>query len=350
MKSRNVVIDKHTFDFASHKRDALSKARLDINRTFESIGAYVLTIKVKVGRNRLIGIIDNIWQYIKCMYYIPYKSNVYIQYPALSSRPSYYNVLLKYAKARMCKIIYIIHDIEALRFSLNSEKRESRILNQADILIVHTNAMRDKLKELGVYKPMVVLQLFDYYCVTGEVPNGAQLNYVAFAGNLSKYKSKFIEKLIARENKYVKYRFYGIPNEQDFNKSVNSEYCGSFVPEKVYELHASWGLVWDGDDLDNCSGVGEYLKYNSSHKLSLYIAAGLPLIVWNESAVAEYIKEEQIGVCIDSLLSLDDILSKISQDEYCQMKVRVQNLSQRLKNGQMLKTAIKECDKIVWPE
>lgn len=344
MKRNNVVIDKYTFDFANHQRDALSKARLDVNKTFELIGALVLTIRVKISRVRLLGIISNLWQYIKCIVKIPRCSNVYIQYPALSSRINYYNLLIKYAKLRRCKIIYIIHDVESLRFSVNDRDREVEVLNLADILIVHTEAMEQKLLEFGVKASMVVLGLFDYYCKAEQECKDAQICHVAFAGNLSKYKSKFIAKLITMAPQYVKYRFYGMPNELDFSNSTNSEYCGSFLPEHVSELNASWGLVWDGDELEFCSGIGQYLRYNASHKLSLYIAAGLPLIVWSQSGIADYVRTEQIGICVDSLLSLDDIISNVTMEEYNNMKRRVVALSQDLTNGKLLLSAINKCE------
>ena len=100
--------------------------------------------------------------------------------------------MIKYAKLRRCKIIYIIHDVESLRFSVHDRDREVEVLNLADILIVHTEAMEQKLLEFGVKASMVVLGLFDYYCKAEQECKEAQICHVAFAGNLSKYKSKFM--------------------------------------------------------------------------------------------------------------------------------------------------------------
>ena len=56
---------------------------------------------------------------------------------------------------------------------------------------------------------------------------------------------------------------------------------GSFLPDELPSaLEGSFGLVWDGDSSKTCSGVfGEYLRYNNSHKASLYLASGFPIIV-----------------------------------------------------------------------
>ena len=59
----------------------------------------------------------------------------------------------------------------------------------------------------------------------------------------------------------------------------NETYFGSFLPDELpAALEGGFGLVWDGDSAETCSGVfGEYLRYNNSHKASLYLASGFPL-------------------------------------------------------------------------
>lgn len=59
---------------------------------------------------------------------------------------------------------------------------------------------------------------------------------------------------------------------------------GSFKPEESPE-HLQG--VWDGDSVDTCAGnTGAYLRYNNPHKTSLYLACGMPVIVWKEAAIA----------------------------------------------------------------
>ena len=50
-------------------------------------------------------------------------------------------------------------------------------------------------------------------------------------------------------------------------------------------MEGSFGLVWDGISVETCAGVyGEYLKVNNPHKTSLYLASGIPVIIWKEAA------------------------------------------------------------------
>lgn len=36
-------------------------------------------------------------------------------------------------------------------------------------------------------------------------------------------------------------------------------------------------------------------------QLSLYVSSCLPVIVWSQDAIADFVKEHDIGFCVDSL-------------------------------------------------
>jgi len=73
------------------------------------------------------------------------------------------------------------------------------------------------------------------------------------------------------------------------------------------KLKEHFGLVWDGEEIETIAGTtGEYLRYNSPHKASLYIVSGLPLIVWKESAIYELVKQYNIGFGVSNLMELDE--------------------------------------------
>lgn len=116
-----------------------------------------------------------------------------------------------------------------------------------------------------------------------------------------------------------------------------------FAPEElVGKLDGQFGLVWDGDSIETCSGAyGAYLRYNSPHKASLYLAAGLPLIVWKESALASYVKEKGVGLCIGSLSGLGSILGRLTEDEYAGMLDNVARERKKIVHGEYLASALK---------
>ena len=58
------------------------------------------------------------------------------------------------------------------------------------------------------------------------------------------------------------------------------------------------------------------MRFNNPHKLSLYVALGLPVIVWREAAIAEFVLKQGIGITVSDLLELNDISTKVSTEGY----------------------------------
>lgn len=102
----------------------------------------------------------------------------------------------------------------------------------------------------------------------------------------------------------------------------------------IATAEGDFGLVWDGESPLTCTGAfGEYLQYNNPHKTSLYIRCHLPVIVWEKAAIAPFIRENNIGMCVDSLEHLDDILLSVTREQYAVMKENCIHISERLAFG-----------------
>ena len=99
---------------------------------------------------------------------------------------------------------------------------------------------------------------------------------------------------------------YGINYDEQNITSLNVEYKGAFLPNEIpSKLEGSFGLVWDGDSTDGCNGAsGDYIRYNNPHKLSLYISSCLPVIVWSQAAIADFVRQHNIGFCVDKLIDI----------------------------------------------
>ena len=129
--------------------------------------------------------------------------------------------------------------------------------------------------------------------------------------------------------------------ELEVTEKTCHQYCGRFTPDNVSYIKGGWGLVWDGDSLETCSGEkGEYLRYNSSHKISLYLAAGIPLVIWDQSSLAKWIKDKNIGICIHNISELEPLIQNTSDDEYKKMVYNVLEISKDIRNGFFLKKHI----------
>jgi hypothetical protein len=90
--------------------------------------------------------------------------------------------------------------------------------------------------------------------------------------------------------------------------------------------------------------MGDYLQYNSPHKTSLYFAAGLPVIVSERAAVASFVKNNNIGICIKSISDISKLLIERDSSSYKKMKESVLQIAGKLKRGDYLNAALKNIE------
>jgi glycosyltransferase involved in cell wall biosynthesis len=111
--------------------------------------------------------------------------------------------------------------------------------------------------------------------------------------------------------------------------------------ELIATAKGDFGLVWDGDSTTTCSGdFGEYLQYNNPHKTSLYLRCGLPVIIWDKAGLADFIRDNKVGLCIDSLEHLEEALSNVTAQEYADMKSNALQVRNRLQEGYHTRQAL----------
>ncbi|KRN94730.1 hypothetical protein IV81_GL001006 [Pediococcus stilesii] len=203
---------------------------------------------------------------------------------------------------------------------------ELLILRGFDFLITHNHSMSDWLREKGIKVKISELQIFDYLNEQKAKENAKEKNLV-FAGNLA--KASFLKKW----NINKKITVFGVNPEKQYPQNV--DYKGVKTPDELPEfLQGSFGLVWDGNSMTTNSGIfGEYTKYNNPHKASLYISCGLPIIVWEQAAIAGFVKDNRVGLAVSSIYSLQEVLSKMSEDEYLELVKNTKEMSKKIRNG-----------------
>lgn len=265
---------------------------------------------------------------------------IILQYPAYSEYLMT-KIMKSIKKNTKSKLYLIIHDIETLRLYKNRPDyvaNEMVWLKQADGLVVHNSAMRNWLANYGVTN-MTELNLFDYDNPQKLNQNFSYDKSVCFAGNLE--KAEFLTKLSSNNRVDV----FGPNPAQQYLDGIN--YKGQFTPDELPKhMLENFGLVWDGSELDTCNGIfGEYMRYNSPHKVSLYLSTGIPVIIWKEAALAKFIVENKLGIAIDNLNNLDTILNEITIDEFRKMKNNATSIAKKLRHGDFIKYALSELDK-----
>lgn len=269
-----------------------------------------------------------------------------------------YMKMLQYIKRKKnVKLIFIIHDLESLRglfqdFTEFFQNLDDAMFEVGNVLIVHNQKMKEYLmKERSVKEEkIVVLQLFDYL-VKEEWESKHErrkTDGIAIAGNLLPGKSGYIYKL--REAKFnEKVKLYGVNYEEGTTEVSNWEYQGAFPPDVLpFKMEAAYGLVWDGGEISECSGnTGNYLRYNNPHKVSLYIAAGLPIIIWKQAALAGFIEENKIGFAINSLEEMEKVISNVTDAEYEAMINNMKNITEKVRAGRFIEEAYYQSLKVL---
>ena len=65
----------------------------------------------------------------------------------------------------------------------------------------------------------------------------------------------------------------------------------------------------------------------------MYLAAGIPVIVWSKSAIADFVTKEKWVYVLIPLYDISTAIDNISEDEYEIMLKNVYRISERLRNG-----------------
>ena len=232
------------------------------------------------------------------------------------------------------KAVLWIHDVGALRNQGDARaiQKEIHLFNQFDTVVAHNPAMIRWLKENGCRSRLLNLQIFDYLtdCPLGAA-DPAEKRRVHFAGNLSREKSGFLYTSLRGLNS-LEICLYGGGYD---GQAEGLHYMGSFPPEELPgKLKGGFGLVWDGTSIETCDGnTGNYLRYNDPHKTSLYLAAGIPVILWSQAAMAPFIRDNGLGITVDSLVDLDKAIDGVSDEAYRQMLANCAAAAGRLRSG-----------------
>lgn len=354
------------------QKTAGSKALDDILDIVSKLG--YIPLDVFTRRNRIIGIshIKKEWGYCHdyAMIYrgVPDNSILLLQNPFYERHPNRYSVLKGLKRKKDVKYISIVHDVLKLRdpnLSAYADKEFAQMMELADVLVLHNDAMKRYFIEKGANEyRIVVLGIFDYLTnVTDSVErrvrstseddsinsdkDGGFSKIVNIAGNLNLGKSGYLSHL--RKVKGVTFNLYGVNYDEEKVTGDNVFYKGVAEPEELpRKLSDGFGLVWDGDSVETCGGsYGQYLRYNNPHKLSLYLASGLPVILWEESAEAEFVKVNKCGITVQSLYEIGDKLSQMPESEYVEMAENSMRIGRTLREGECTKRAIIEAEKIL---
>lgn len=252
-------------------------------------------------------------------------------------------VFLQQLRDRAKKLVVFIHDFVPLMFD-NNDYLFGRYLdayNLADLVIVPSEKMGNKLTERGLKVPYKVQMIWDHLTDIDGLSQPTFKPEIKFAGNMGRFP-------------FIK--------EWDYENDllVYSDRLGEFVESStlhikgwqhddqlVRELNqGGFGLVWS-ENIDNQS-ERKYSEMNASFKLSTYLAAGIPIIVNQGIAKQLFVEEQQIGFVANSLEEVDAYVSNLSPAEYQKLLQNVAGISTLVRDGFFTKKVIVEIEEFLF--
>ena len=246
-----------------------------------------------------------------------------------------YKFLQYLLKIRGIKTIALIIDIDGIRDN-NPDllKKEIALLKRFKYIVAHNEAMKKNLLQLLPGAKIFCIGLFDY--PTDSIAGIRTLsNPICIAANF--FKAGYA--LHLHQLSGLTFNLYGKGyHPGSVKENGNTFYKGVVSPNNLpSKLQGSFGLIWDGDQLETCD---QYLKINNPHKCSLYLCAGLPVICWEESALAPFIIKNNIGFTINSLWEIEQKIKAITVQHYQVMQKNTFVIGKKIGEGYYLKNVM----------
>ena len=321
-----------------------NKAKTDNEDTLVEMGAVNLGLKRTFHDNKVLKFILDLAGVIRYCFALRKGDIVVLQYPV----KKYFAFLCRAAHLRGAKVVTLIHDLGSMRRRKLTISQEIDRLMHADYVIASNDVMRQWLDKHGCTHPLGALGLFDYRSKTThqekENTGAPKERSIVYAGALAMRKNAFILQLpdvIKGYKMHVYGNRSGLPGLKESDRLVFHD----FMPadQFIQGVEGDFGFVWDGDSVDSCTGnFGEYLLYNSPHKVSFYLRAGMPIIIWEEAALAKLVEEEGIGFSIASIKELNTRLASITEEQMAAMRENVRRVSYTLAHGGYFRKALEK--------
>lgn len=277
-------------------------ANLQIGKVYEGN-----SLKSKILRNLslVLGMVKLAFRRFQCddavFFLIPYN---------LPLKRLFYSIIL----AKKINLYLIMIDLSKARDERINDEQEKKVCNKAKGIIAQTDLMKSEMITRGYtseeekYK-IVVSHFWPIFTELKPIGKTTFGDKVAFSGTL--YKAPFASKLPTLDER--------------LQFTVNPQF--RMITE-------DWGLVWDGDSIDTCSGLyGNYVRMVYPYKASLYLASNRPLIVWRESGIAGYVLENHLGVVVDSLHDIYDAIHHLTEEDKQLMLQNVEKFCNIIRTG-----------------
>ncbi|QBO35181.1 hypothetical protein EQG49_01280 [Periweissella cryptocerci] len=262
-------------------------------------------------------------------------------YPSRKGSEKADQKLIKHFKKNGARIIIVTLNVDYLRYEDVDSQLVVDTFNNVDVIITLSRKMQMRLAEDGVLTPMILLELHDYLA-TGAARRPLFEKHLIFAG--SPYKAEYLQNWANTTPVDVFARPEAINDEELLANNVT--YVGYLHPDHIAKvLNYGFGLAFDEDSATG--NFAEYQTMNLSHKVSMFLAAGIPLILNAKAASAPMIEAAHAGVLIGSLDEIDDVMYNMTEQDYVHYSNGASRLSALVRHGFFYRKAIVEAEQIL---
>ena len=243
------------------------------------------------------------------------------------------NQIIAYFIALRFKTVTIIHDIDSLRGLTSNISEYIPWLSQ---MWISSGKLTEYIQVPPEARRKVhALAIRDYLIPDFRGPTNCDIHGpIIFAGNLISSKVTWLYNPSINRPPL---QLYGVNLDIERVRD-GDKYISSFDPDKpCFKEPVGWGLVWDGSKNGKDDAATDYELINQPHKLSLYLACGIPVIVWAKSHIANFVTEHGVGICIDDLSDLSRTINAVTPAKYHEILNSSVELSTKLRSGTFLK-------------
>ena len=256
---------------------------------------------------------------------VGYGDVVVYQSPSWNGR-EFDQLFIRKCKILNTKLITFIHDVPPLMFVeanwyLMPEFIE--MYNQSDVLIVPSQQMKEKLISEGLKVEKILIQEMWDHPYNGFLYQPQFEKKLYFAGSVERFPH-----LLNWSHETPLHVF------SEGGNDIATCHFEGFKSDAELMLQLSkggFGLVWGTSE--NPIDEPEYYKINISHKVSTYLAAGIPVLVPSYLSTANIIREKGLGFVVDNLQEASERVANCTQEEYQAMVDRIHMTSFLLRQG-----------------
>ena len=252
----------------------------------------------------------------------------------LVQHPITHNSLRKYLSIKLIlkkhQAVALVHDIDHCRMDIKN-KRDLKLLSQYKRII--TTGYLEQFFVKNAKANMQRLKVWDY-----QLESDSTIHADAKAGFSLLYAGKMypkhIKDLMQSTQKPV--ALFGT-NFTEPEQKGNYAYFGAFDGDRpdFSNVVNPWGIVFT-------TAHPTYFKYNCPHKLSLYLACGIPVIVFAETYAAHFVENNGCGIVINNIDEVDTALAKKDHEQYLKLQAKAIAIGQKMQTGYFLREALEE--------